>query len=153
MTFAKPGAIPALILFTAAGCATTPPSPSKTTTGKSIAQTARTQLNASYTFGGNSPKQGFDCSGLAWWSHEKNAIAIPRQSYRQFKSGRRVSPQRLAAGDLVFFTTYKRGPSHVGIYLGGGRFIHAPGTGKRVRISELSNRYWKTRYLGARRYF
>lgn len=119
----------------------------------SLVRTAAEQIGRPYRFGGRSPESGFDCSGLAWWVHRRHGIAIPRTAAKQFRGGRRVSRGRLVPGDLVFFSTYKRGASHVGIYSGDGSFIHAPKGGKRVSKTALSNPYWEKRYLGARRYW
>ncbi len=121
--------------------------------GRAILWVAKKQLGRNYKFGGRTPQQGFDCSGLVWWSHDRNGIAVPRMSAAQFKKGRRIKRKQLQPGDLVFFTTYKKGPSHVGVYAGHGSFIHAPRTGRGVAKSRLDNPYWKKRYLGARRYY
>lgn len=136
-----------------AACATSPSSRSDPTKGHRIAQLAKKQLGVKYTFGGNHPTRGFDCSGLAWWTHRQSGLQIPRQSFRQYKKGERVGRKKLQPGDLLFFTTYKRGPSHVGIYQGQGRFVHAPRFGKAIRSDALSDPYWAKRYLGARRYY
>lgn len=141
-----------VLLVFAAGCASGRGSRGSRQAGKRIAKTARGQIGGRYKFGGASPKKGFDCSGLAWWTHKRHGIRIPRVSFSQYKNGRRVKRKNLTYGDLVFFTTYKKGPSHVGIYTGKGTFIHAPSTGKRIRSDPMSNKYWKKRYLGARRY-
>lgn len=103
--------------------------------------------------GGRAPETGFDCSGLAWWTHRQAGIEIPPTSVTQFQSGRSIKKPALLPGDLVFFTTERRGPSHVGIYIGKGRFIHAPKSGSRVSTASLDEAYWEKRYLGARRYW
>jgi len=121
--------------------------------GTPIAKTALSQIGKPYRFGGNSPKTGFDCSGLVWWSHRRHRIAVPRTSKMQFRGGRKVKTRKLHPGDLVFFSTYKRGASHVGVFTGKGRFVHAPSSGKKVRQSRINESYWKKRYLGARRYW
>lgn len=121
--------------------------------GKFILKSAKSQLGKRYKFGGTSPKIGFDCSGLTWYSHKKNGINIPRQSSDQFKGGKRISRNDLRPGDLVFFETYRPGASHVGIYTGDGNFIHSLNRNKNVAIQRLSNNYYKKRYLGARRYW
>lgn len=124
-----------------------------TRTGEAILKTASGAIGSPYRMGGTSPKEGFDCSGLAWWSHRAHGIDIPRSSFEQFKHGRTVTRGALAPGDLVFFHTVKAGASHVGIYAGGGAFIHSPKTGRPVERTSLELRYWKERYLGARRYY
>ena len=122
-------------------------------TGLKILKTAKSQIGKKYCFGGISPKTGFDCSGLAWWSHKKNGIKIPRQSWDQYREGKKVSRKNLMTGDLLYFETYKKGASHVGIYDGKGGFIHSPNSNKSVQRTSLKNSYYKKRYLGARRYW
>lgn len=121
--------------------------------GKKILKSARSQLGKKYCFGGRSPEKGFDCSGLAWWSHKVNGIDIPRQSWDQFRYGREISRKNLKPGDLLYFETYKKGASHVGIYDGKGGFIHSPSSGKKVRVTAMTDSYYKKRYLGARRFW
>jgi cell wall-associated NlpC family hydrolase len=80
-------------------------------------------------------------------------ILIPRQSKDQFRQGEQISRYDLRSGDLVFFETYRKGASHVGIYIGDNQFIHAPNRRKSVEIESLLNQYYQQRYLGARRYW
>lgn len=101
-----------------------------------------------YVFGGTS-RNGFDCSGYSKYVFAGSGITLPRTSFAQFQTGKSVSRDQLQPGDLVFFTTYSKGASHVGIYIGGGRFVHASDSG--VRITSLSEQYYASRYLGARR--
>ncbi|HBL18713.1 MAG TPA: hypothetical protein DD417_18615 [Elusimicrobia bacterium] len=121
--------------------------------GRDISDAAQRLIGAPYKFGGRSPEQGFDCSGLTWWSHSQAGFAIPESSLEQYNAGRPIKRGELIPGDLVFFSTYRRGASHVGIFIGDGRFVHAPSAGKHVRRDLLKDSYWKKRYLGARRYF
>ena len=120
--------------------------------GKALLATAVGQTGVKYRFGGDSPK-GFDCSGLQWWVHQQHGIKIPRTSFKQFNDGEKVRKDALKAGDLVFFTTYRKGASHVGMYDGKGSFVHAPSSGKTVQSTEMSNPWWKLGYVGARRYW
>jgi len=101
-----------------------------------------------YVFGGTS-KSGFDCSGYTQYVFKGSDISIPRTSSAQFNVGSSVEKEQLQTGDLVFFTTYAEGPSHVGIYVGGGNFVHASNSG--VRTTSLSDSYYASRYVGARR--
>ena len=117
--------------------------------GAAILKTARQYLGTPYRFGGASPK-GFDCSGYTMYVFAQNQKTLPRTADVQFKVGTKVEKLALKEGDLVFFTTYEPGPSHVGIYYGNNKFIHASSS-HGVMISSLNDVYWKTRYLGARR--
>ena len=109
-------------------------------------------LGLDYRHGGNSPVSGFDCSGLvAHVYREAWNIRLPRDTRAQSEAGTPVSLAELRAGDLVFYDTLKRPYSHVGIYLGDGKFVHAPKSGARVRIESLQSTYWTQRFNGARR--
>lgn len=145
------------ISLVALGCASSPKkgweASNNPRVGANILKTAKSQLGKKYCFGGISPKTGFDCSGLAWWSHKRNNINIPRMSSDQYRSGKKVSRNNLMPGDLLYFETYKKGASHVGVYDGKGGFIHSPNSKKRVQRTSLNNSYYKKRYLGARRHW
>ncbi|HET58257.1 MAG TPA: hydrolase [Deltaproteobacteria bacterium] len=118
-----------------------------------LVQTARSFLGVPYKWGGNSPKDGFDCSGLAMSVYRLNGFSLPRTSRAQFMAGNPVNPKALSEGDLVFFDTSGKGQvSHVGIYAGGGRFIHAPRAGRQVSVDSLDNAYYRRRFLGGRSY-
>ena len=121
---------------------------------KHLVQTASRFIGTPYRWGGESAKRGFDCSGLTMTVYRLNGLDLPRNSRAQYRTGAPVPRAELQAGDLVFFATTGKGRvTHVGLYSGGGQFIHAPGQGKRIRISSLSSRYFDRRFLGARRYF
>ena len=110
------------------------------------------QLGVDYRYGGNSPESGFDCSGLvAHVFREAYGIQLPHNARAQSEYGLRVSLSELRAGDLVFYNTLNRPYSHVGIYLGDGRFVHAPKTGAQVRVESVGSQYWMKRFDGARR--
>ena len=102
-----------------------------------------------YKWGGTSPS-GFDCSGFLTYVFKHFGIQLPRTAADQFAQGEKVSSNELVPGDNVYFTTYKPGASHAGIYVGDRKFIHAGSNG--VTISSLDQSYYKQRYLGARRY-
>jgi hypothetical protein len=108
-------------------------------------------LGVAYRFGGASPS-GFDCSGFMQYIFRKAfAVNLPRTSAEQANVGVAVNRSQLQPGDMVFFRTAGSRISHVGMYIGNDRFIHAPRTGKRIEITSLSNRYWSARYATARR--
>lgn len=153
MNSLKALAVITVLLFTITSCGSSKSTKTNKATGAKILATAKSQLGKKYKFGGVSPKTGFDCSGLAYWSHKANGITIPRMSFDQFKKGKKIKRKALKKGDLVFFTTYKKGASHVGIYTGQNSFVHSPNSNKSVEITSLKNPYWKKRYLGARRYY
>ena len=111
--------------------------------GARAALLARDYLGVPYRWGGSSPS-GFDCSGLVYFVYGRLGVSLPRVTYSQWSAGRHVLRSELAPGDLVFFY----GQSHVGIYIGGGRFIHAPHTGTSVRIDSLSG-WYSSEYDGA----
>jgi cell wall-associated NlpC family hydrolase len=118
-----------------------------------IVISAKQYIGVPYQWGGESSGTGFDCSGLTMVVYQLNGLDLPRSSRQQWKSGRPVKRSQLAKGDLVFFATLGgRRVSHVGIYTGNGKFLHAPRRGRKITISSLSSTYYKTRYLGARSY-
>lgn len=140
------------------GCATLPPEPPARDTGPMSEQRAEAllqtllALGVDYRYGGGSPDSGFDCSGLvAHVFREAYGIQLPHNARAQSEFGVRVSLSELRAGDLVFYNTLNRPFSHVGIYLGDGRFVHAPKTGAQVRVEPINGSYWRRRFDGARR--
>lgn len=114
-----------------------------------VTHTALRYIGVPYVWGGTS-FGGVDCSGFVYAVFEHNGIDVPRTADSQFEVGRPVATRDLRPGDLVFFQTYAPGASHVGIYLGGGRFVHASASDG-VRIDALSMDYYASRYIGARR--
>ena len=118
-----------------------------------IVKSAERFIGVPYRWGGSSPKKGFDCSGLTMTVYRLNGLSLPRSSRKQYKAGTPIGRSQLLRGDLVFFATSGgRQVSHVGIYSGDGKFIHAPKKGKRIRTESLSNSYFRSRYVGARTY-
>ena len=119
----------------------------------SLVQTAQRYIGIPYKWGGESAREGFDCSGLTMTVYRVNGLNLPRTSRQQWQAGRPISTGQLQKGDLVFFATSggKR-VSHVGIYAGNNKFIHAPSHGKTIRTASLSSKYYKKHYVGARRY-
>ena len=113
---------------------------------------ALSYVGTPYVAGGNSPERGFDCSGLVQYVFSRTAgVALPRTSEQMSTVGSTVSMAELRPGDLIFFNTLRRRHSHVGIYVGNQRFIHAPTSGGVVEIVDLRRPYWQTRFDGARR--
>jgi len=111
-------------------------------------------LGAPYKFGGNSFTTGIDCSGYVRKVFSSFNVTLPRTARDIFyKSGHQVSKKKLDTGDLVFFQTYAKYPSHVGIYIGNGNneFIHASSASRMVTIDTMNKRYYRQRYLGAKR--
>ncbi|MBJ7264427.1 MAG: C40 family peptidase [Burkholderiaceae bacterium] len=105
-----------------------------------------------YRFGGSSPEEGFDCSGLVSYAvSQALGLRLPRSAAEIANFGQTIGRSELVAGDLVFFNTMGRKYSHVGIYLGDDRFVHSPSAGGVVRIENLTMAYWNKRYNGARR--
>lgn len=120
-------------------------------TGSVIVQAASRFRGVRYRWGGSS-RSGFDCSGFTRYVfRHKAGIDLPHSSSAQFRKGVPVSRKELKSGDLVFFRTYRRGASHVGIYIGNGKFIHASSSGGRVRVDSMNSGYYRARYVGARR--
>jgi len=109
-------------------------------------------IGIDYRYGGETPENGLDCSGLVRYVFQQvTGVTLPRTSKELSQIGAKVSPDDLKAGDLVFFNTRRLAFSHVGIYLGDNRFIHAPNTGSEVEIARLSESYWQKHFNGARR--
>ena len=118
-----------------------------------IVERAESFIGIPYQWGGSSPRDGFDCSGFTMAVYRLNGLNLPRSSSAQWSAGSRVDRHQLLKADLVFFATSGGSRiSHVGIYVGKDKFIHAPGRKKKIRVSSLSNPYFKQRYVGARRY-
>ncbi len=123
----------------------------QTDTPKMIISTARKYMGVPYVWGGTTT-DGFDCSGFTQYVMQQNGISLPRTAAEQFAVGTPVDKADLQTGDLVFFTTYKPGASHVGIYMGDGNFINASSAAKEVTITALDKAYYVQHYIGARRY-
>ena len=119
-----------------------------------LVKVAKKYLGVRYRYGGSSPRSGFDCSGLVQYAHQQVGIELPRTTGGQYRSVMPLPKRELRAGDLVFFkTAFDRFVSHVGIYLGNNRFIHAPSSGKRVTIANMNNPYWRKRFTAGGRVY
>jgi len=139
-----------------AACASAPPAePSfqeaNGTKAEQAAGTALKMVGRPYHFGGASPSSGFDCSGLVHYSYRQVGLTLPHNTEKQRLSGRHIQKADLRRGDLIFFDQEGKKNSHVGIYLGDGRFVHAPSSGKHVRSDRLDAPYWKKHFSEARR--
>lgn len=134
------------------GCSSTPV---RDSTGgvhhKAASEIAASMAGKPYRYGGGTP-QGFDCSGLVHYSFKRAGMEVPRSTETQRKRSYRVSRTGLAHGDLVFFDQLGKSSSHVGIYLGNNRFVHAPSSGKHVRVDSLADSYWQKHLVDTRRF-
>ncbi|MBA3582232.1 MAG: C40 family peptidase [Gammaproteobacteria bacterium] len=133
-------------------CVATPSNPKQGQQNQQRQQVVRTALSLQgkpYHYGGQTPQQGFDCSGLVRYSFAQNGIQLPRTSYEQYRRSEAISRSRLKLGDLVFFRLGGKTVSHVGIYIGNNEFVHAPGRGRAVTTENLDAPYWQTTYVGA----
>lgn len=130
----------------------TPVAPADPAAAASVMMRALGLVGTPYRYGGNTPESGFDCSGLVTYVYrDMLALNLPRTS-RELAAiqGPKIASDRLATGDLVFFGD-KGNVWHVGIYVGEGRFVHAPSTGGTVRLDHLDGSYWRSHYTGAKR--
>ncbi|WP_432720370.1 C40 family peptidase [Jeongeupia wiesaeckerbachi] len=113
---------------------------------------AMSLIGVRYSWGGNTPEEGLDCSGFIRYVFQNSLnITLPRTALSMSQTGRSIDKDELKPGDLVFFNTLGRAFSHVGIYLGDNRFIHSPRSGKSVEVSNIQQAYWQQRWNGARR--
>lgn len=139
------------------GCASTTPPRLQSAAPPAVHDAARAELlriaagqvGTPYRYGGND-RRGFDCSGLVQYAHRQLGVSVPRTTAQQWSRARTPDRRHLVPGDLVFFEIGGRNGRHVGIYEGGGVFIHAPSSGKRVGRASLDNPYWRRRMIGAR---
>ncbi len=133
-----------------AGCATAPEPAPGHDPRTAVVEAATGAIGAPYRYGGEGPR-GFDCSGLVRYSYRAAGIHVPRTARRQLAAARPVAASRLRPGDLVFFRLAAGKVSHVGIFIGEGRFVHAPKSGRRVTVSRLDNPYWRRHLLAGAR--
>ncbi|MGQ9724758.1 MAG: C40 family peptidase [Tepidimonas sp.] len=114
--------------------------------------TALGLIGVPYRMGGSNAQTGFDCSGFVRYVYANTlGLVLPRRAAEQARATTPIAKDELRPGDLVFFNTMRRAFSHVGVYLGDGKFIHSPNKGDRVKISDMNDRYWARRFNGARR--
>jgi cell wall-associated NlpC family hydrolase len=158
-----------LVVWLLAGCASTPVpyNPAKLppqatrplsqqevvrNPGEVLADYALTLRGTPYRYGG-ATRAGFDCSGLVFFAHRQLGVEVPRTSRDQEKQAEHVRQRKLQRGDLVFFKIGSRRVNHVGIYIGGNEFVHAPGAGKPVAINSLDEDFYSRRFESAGRYW
>jgi cell wall-associated NlpC family hydrolase len=147
-----------------AACGSTPPSADRSAVyapdlpiserGQEVAIFALGLIDTGYRFGGKNPEAGLDCSGMVSYIFGKAAdLKVAGSAADIARQGRAIERARLRPGDLVFFNTRNAPYSHVGVYIGDQRFVHAPSTNGRVRIDQLGDRYYAQRFVAARTYF
>jgi len=119
----------------------------KPTVGQRAARNALRAVGVPYRWGGASPTSGFDCSGLVYWAYGQLGVELPHSSYALYGRGRPVARSRMKAGDLLFFS----GLGHMGLYVGRGRMVHAPQSGRLVEVVSLVGTHYGSRLVGARR--
>ena len=117
------------------------------TRGERAVKIALEAVGTPYRWGGESPATGFDCSGLVRWAYGRVGVDLPHNSYALYSEGRRVPESGMQPGDILFF----EGLGHVGLYLGRGRMVHAPQTGRNVEVVRLASTNYGGRLIGARR--
>lgn len=147
--------VPGLFSVYLVGCGGPPYRPTvQTAERQQVIEAARDMLGVPYHYGGASPTNGFDCSGLVQYAYSQAGIQVPRTTGEQYRAALPIKRNFLRPGDVIFFRTHgRRFVSHVGIYLGSGQFIHAPSTGKQVSIDSLQDDYWRRHYTSGGRMF
>jgi len=136
-----------LFLLTLSACSLTPPDEVQVTGDGylGVARTAQGLVGTPYRYGGATPR-GFDCSGLVYYAYGQAGMRVPRSTEAQYAATSRVRAGEAVPGDVLFFRIEGK-PSHVGIYLGNGRFVHAPSSGKQVTYASLDDDYWNARLV------
>ena len=129
-----------------------PGDPATADPGYALLQAAQSQIGAPYRYGGAGP-DAFDCSGLVTYAHRRIGVAVPRTAAQQFAAATPVKRNELRPGDLVFFRLESRSVSHVGIYAGDNRFVHAPQSGGNVRMASLDEDHFRRSFAGAGRLY
>jgi cell wall-associated NlpC family hydrolase len=129
-----------------------PDEPATADAGYALLQAAQSRIGAPYRYGGAGP-EAFDCSGLVTYAHRRIGVAVPRTAAQQFAAATPVKRNELRPGDLVFFRLESRSVSHVGIYAGENRFVHAPQSGGNVRMASLDEDHFRRSFAGAGRLY
>ena len=118
--------------------------------GEYAARIAQQQIGVRYRYGGMTPNSGFDCSGLVYYSYSQAGVSVPRTSRDQFRAAHKIALAEAKPGDIVFFQDQEK-LSHVGIYVGGHRFVHAPSSGKAVAVADIDSPYYQERLVAVGR--
>ncbi|MEW6330317.1 MAG: C40 family peptidase [Pseudomonadota bacterium] len=139
-----------IVLSALAGCGHTPEEESVPPPASRAADHALAMVGKPYRYGGNTPK-GFDCSGLVQYSYARVGVRLPHGTRHLLRASEPVSRKNLRRGDLVFFTQEGKRSSHVALYIGGNRFVHAPSSGKNVHVAGFNDAYWQRHFTEARR--
>lgn len=137
-------------LLFAVGCAYSPVDSVPASTGARATDYALTTVGTPYHYGGNSPSRGFDCSGLVQYSYARAGARVPRTTAGLYRQSRTISSNELRRGDLLFFDQEGKKSSHVALYIGDNRFVHAPSSGKSVHVTRFSP-YWRRHLADVRR--
>lgn len=158
--FRTAGILSLTCILWAAGCASQAPlepavhpAAPERDKGAEVVLFAMSLIDTKYRFGGKNPESGFDCSGMVSYIYQEAAgYALKGSAAQMARLGRKIPLERAGPGDLVFFNTRNRPRSHVGIYIGQEKFVHAPSRNGRVRVNSLRDKYFSTRFEEARRY-
>jgi len=141
-----------LLILLLGACATPSRAPEHGGRMNDVALYALSLADTPYRYGGNSSDNGFDCSGFVQYVYLNTLeIKLPRTSTEMSRMGEHLDASQLRPGDLVFFNTRQQPFSHVGIYVGEERFVHSPSSGKAIMMASMREKYWRSRYNGARR--
>lgn len=143
-------ALPVVLALGLGACSSTPPRPETAEVGVRAAEHALRMVGVPYRYGGNNPR-GFDCSGLVQYSYSRAGARLPRSTQAQLAHSHPISRRHLRRGDLLFFDQDGKRASHVAIYLGDDRFVHAPSRGKSVYVADFTDPYWRRHFHEARR--
>jgi murein DD-endopeptidase len=143
------GAACGLTLITLAACTSTPRASDPEVTTRAV-NVALSMQGKPYRYGGNTPA-GFDCSGLIQYSYARAGVRLPRSTEQLWSRSRTIARRHLQPGDLIFFNQEGKRSSHVAIYVGNDRFVHAPSSGKHVSVANFTDPYWRRNFASARR--
>lgn len=151
---------PILVALLLAACAGTPPVPSPgngapravdaASYRRSVSEHALAMVGVAYRYGGASPDGGFDCSGLVYYAYTMSGVSVPRTSQDQFRAARKIALSAAERGDIMFFQDQEK-LSHVAIYVGAGRFVHAPASGRSVSVASIETPYYQRHLVGVGR--